>query len=181
MATGSTLNGDAAHLRNLQSLSDLLVKPVTATRFNEWKTHLGDVFAIKGTVFGSIRWAKTMRPLITQNHADAFTLVLTHTQDILVGTIGGEARWETVIAPNNPPSKWSGPDDDQYYRVSFLSSGLDPEKAYTLQVSFSSQARWASTGMLRLHHVIEPASRVFKPRDISMLEPFDVTAHLFSL
>src|SRR5262249_24624902 len=124
MVTGSSdPHTDAALARDMMSLNTLLARPLTGTLLDEWKGSIKNPHIFKGTVFGSIRWLKTMDPLLTPKHADAFEIRLTHTETVL-SYEGGELHFVTIVAPGLPPSKWDGPDNDEYYRVSFMTSRL---------------------------------------------------------
>jgi hypothetical protein len=174
MATGSSdPHTDAALARDMMSLNTLLARPLSGTLLDEWKGSIKNLPIFKGNVFGSIRWLKTMDPLLTPKHADAFEIRLTHTETVL--SYEGGPHWVTIVAPGLPPSKWDGPDDDEYYRVSFMTSGLVAQRIYSLDVSFTAQARWESRNpMLRRVHSIEPLGREFSVDDISFLDPFEV-------
>ena len=54
-------------------------------------------------------------------------------------------------------------------------SGLVAQRIYSLDVSFTAQARWESGDpLLRRLHSIEPPGREFSVDDISFLDPFEV-------
>jgi hypothetical protein len=161
---------------DLKSLNDLLISPITSSTLQNWIDSLKSKLVFKGTVFGSIRWSKQMPPLLTPKHADAFQIALSHTETFI--DYEGGAHLVTLIAPNLPPTKWDGPDDDEYYRVSFMSIGLDPEKLYTVRVTFTDKAVWTRGNLIRLVHAIEPPSQNFKIKDISSLDPFEVKQNL---
>jgi hypothetical protein len=175
MATGSSdPHTDAALAHDMMSLNTLLARPLSGTLLDEWKGSIKNPHIFKGTVFGSIRWLKTMEPLLTPKHADAFEIRVTHTENKL-DFEGGEAHWVTIVAPDLPPSKWDGPDHDEYYRVTFMTSRLVAQRIYFLDVSFTAQARWESRNpLLGGFHWIEPPGREFSVDDISFLDPFEV-------
>jgi hypothetical protein len=109
MATGSSdPHTDAALARDMMSLNTLLARPLSGTLLDEWKGSIKNLPIFKGNVFGSIRWLKTMDPLLTPKHADAFEIRLTHTETVL--SYEGGPHWVTIVAPGLPPSKWDGPD-----------------------------------------------------------------------
>ena len=175
MATGSSdPHTDAALAHDLMSLNTLLARPLSGTLLDEWKRSIKNLPIFKGTVIGSIRWLKTMDPLLTPKHADAFEIRLTHTQNVL--DYEGGAHCVTIVALDLPPSKWDGPDNDEYYRVSFMTSGLVAQRIYSLDVSFTAQARWevSRNPLMRRVYSIEPLVREFSVDDISFLDPFEV-------
>ena len=174
MATGSSdPHTDAALARDMMSLNKLLARPLTRTLLDEWKGSIKNPHIFKGTVIGSIRWLKTMDPLLTPKHADAFEIRLTHTQKVL--DYEGGPHCVAIVALDLPPSKWDGPDNDEYYRVTFMTSGLVAQRIYSLDVSFTAQARWESRNpLLERFHWIEPPGRQFSVDDISFLDPFEV-------
>jgi hypothetical protein len=176
MAIGSSdPHTDAALAHDMMSLNTLLARPPSGTLLDEWKGSIKNLPIFKGTVFGSIRWLKTMDPLLTPKHADAFEIRLTHTEKHL--DLEGGAHWVTLPALDLPPSKWDGPDNDEYYRVSFVRSGLVDQRIYSLNVSFTAQARWESRNPLlpgEGFHSIEPLGREFSVPDIYLLDPFEV-------
>jgi hypothetical protein len=176
MATDSSdPHPDAALARDMMSLNTLLARPLSGTVLDKWKGSAKNLSVFKGTVFGSIRWLKTMDPLLTPKHADAFKIRLTHTETKLSYDYEGGAHWITLVALDLPPSKWDGPDDDEYYRVSFVTSGLVAQRIYSLDVSFTAQARWESRNpLMRRVYSIEPLGREFSVDDISFLDPFEV-------
>ena len=175
MATGSSdPHTDAALAHDLMSLNTLLARPLSGTLLDEWKGSIKNPHIFKGTVFGSIRWLKTMEPLLTPKHADAFELKLHHTQNVRDHKDDG-VHCVTLVAWDLPPSKWDGPDNDEYYRVTFMTSGLAAKRIYSLDVSFTAQARWESRNpQLEGFHWIEPLGRQFSVDDISFLDPFEV-------
>ena len=175
MATGSSdPHTDAALAHDLMSLNTLLARPLSGTLLDEWKGSIKNLPIFKGTVFGSIRWLKTMDPLLTPKHADAFEIRLTHTET--KPSYEGGLHWVTIVAPGLPPSKWDGPDNDEYYRVSFMTSGLVAQRIYSLDLSFTAQARWevSRNPLMRRVYSIEPLGREFSVDDISFLDPFEV-------
>ena len=153
------------------SLNTLLARPLSGTLLDEWKGSIKNLPIFKGTVFGSIRLLKTMDPLLTPKHADAFEIRLTHTET-KPSYEGGRLHWVTIVAPGLPPLKWDGPDNDEYYRVSFMTSGLVAQRIYSLDVSFTAQARWEFSA--EDFHWIEPPGRQFSVDKISFLDPFEV-------
>jgi hypothetical protein len=159
---------------DMKSLGELLSRPLTAARLGEWKRSVGSLLPLKGTIFGAIRWSTSMAPLLTARHEDAFEIRLTHTESYI--DYRGGPHWVTIVAPDRPPSKWSGPDDADYFRVSFLASGLVPERVYSLDVAFTTEAHWQEVNPL-MHrvHAIEPPGRQFTAGEITFLEPFEVT------
>ena len=151
MATGSRdPPPDAALARDMMSLNKLLARPLTRTLLDEWKGSIKNLPIFKGTVIGSIRWLKTMDPLLTPKHADAFELKLTYTQNVLDHKDDG-VHCVTIVGLDLPPSKWDGPDHDEYYRVTFMTSRLVAQRIYFLDVSFTAQARWESRNPQRRH------------------------------
>ena len=74
MATGSSdPHTDAALAHDMMSLNRLLARPLTRTLLDEWKGSIKNLHIFQGTVFGSIRWLKTMEPLLTPKHAGCTT------------------------------------------------------------------------------------------------------------
>jgi hypothetical protein len=76
------------------SLNTLLARPLSGTLLDEWKGSIKNLPIFKGTVIGSIRWLKTMDPLLTPKHADAFELRLTHTETY--PSYEGGLHWVTM-------------------------------------------------------------------------------------
>ena len=176
MATGSRdPPSDAALARDMMSLNKLLARPLTRTLLDEWKGSIKNLHLFEGIVFGSIRWLKTMDRLLTPTHADAFEIRLSHMQTVPDHEPDG-VHLITIPAPDLPPSKWDGPDNDEYYRVSFMTSGLVAQRIYSLDVSFTAQARWevSRNPLMRRVYSIEPLGREFSVDDISFLDPFEV-------
>jgi len=166
---------DAALASDMMSLNTLLARPLSGTLLDEWKGSIKNLHIFKGTVFGSIRWLKTMDPLLTPKHADAFEIRLTH-PETYPDYEGGVLHWVTLVALDLPPSKWDGPDNDEYYRVTFMTSRLVAQRIYSLDVSFTAQARWESRNPLLGEglYSIEPLGREFSVDDISFLDPFEI-------
>ena len=159
---------------NIELLGALLARPLTAARLAKWKRSAGSIAALEGTIFGAIRWSTGMAPLLTPRREDAFEIRLSHTESFL--DYDGGPHWVTIVAPDRPPTKWSGPDDADYLRVSFVASGLVPGRDYSLDIAFTPEARWQEVNPL-MHrvHAIEPRHRGFTAGEISFLEPFEVT------
>ena len=172
MATGSRdPPPDAALARDMMSLNKLLARPLTRTLLDEWKGSIKNLHLFEGIVFGSIRWLKTMDRLLTPTHADAFEIRLSHMQTVPDHEPDG-VHLITIPAPDLPPSKWDGPDNDEYHRVSFITSRLVAQRPYSLEVSFTAQARWEFSA--EDFHWIEPPGRQFSVDKISFLDPFEV-------
>jgi hypothetical protein len=160
----------------LLELGQLLDTALTFESFDRWKATLDpniDVFS--RIAVGSIQWRKSVGKLTSPTLASAFTIRLSHWDTVIEYTPGGY-RLVDLEVPHSEPSKWDGPEDDSWYRVSFLAGGLRQGTEYDLRVTFSDQARWAYAGKYALvgTRVIEPAARSFVKAGATFIEPFEV-------
>ena len=164
--------------RELATLKPLLAAPMTKDRLDHWVGELrvrADILA--DTVWGTIRWSKALGRPYSATLAGAFKIEHTHVQFVKEFVQGG-ARYIELTVPHAEPSKWDGPEDDEYFRVSFMASAAEGQQT-RIRVNFANGVGWEPrlfvTG--RGYRDIEPAERRFaKSNSRLVLEPFDVVS-----
>lgn len=170
--------------RELASLQGVLLQPISEKRFNDWiddiRVRTGTDFStlFANTVWGSIRWKKSIgRPLVP-TLASAFVIEHIHWDTVMVGTPDGRIKAVDLVAPHKEPSKWDGPDDADYYRVSFMTE--TPQRPTRIRMNFATHVGWEwehpSQVFLRSsYRDIIPSERYFVKGDkLLILDPFEV-------
>jgi len=177
--------------RELASLKDVLVQPISEKRFDDWiadiRVRTGTDFStlFSKTVWGSIRWKKSIGRPVAPTLASAFVIEHIHWDTVLVGTPDGRIKYVDLVAPHKEPSKWDGPDDGDYYRVSFMTE--TPQRPTRIRMNFAAHIGWEwehpSEILLRSsYRDIIPSERYFLKDDkLSILDPFEVVKKPFSL
>jgi hypothetical protein len=175
----------------LASFQHLLDQPMTEPRFHRWTTELGrdDVLLVSqtlgGTLWGTIRWPKSLGRPRGATLAGAFVVEHVHWDRVLDVTPDGTARFIDILAPHPRPSTWDGPHDDTHYRVSFTAP--TPQRPTRIRVKFAGDVEWErSTGIQvftpRAYRDIAPAERHFVKEDkMVVLEPFDIVLRPYFL
>lgn len=175
----------------LASFQDLLDQPMTEPRFKRWATEISgrDVLLVSetlaGTLWGTIRWPKSLGRPRGATFAGAFELEHIHWQRVLDMSPDGTARFVDLVAPHPAPSKWDGPHDDTHYRVSFTAP--TPQRPTRIRVKFAADIQWERTPGVpvftpRGYRDITPAERQFvKTETMSVLDPFDIVLRPYSV
>jgi len=168
--------------RELETFQTVLGSTVTRDRLDRW-TKGSDIRAgiVANTVWGTIRWRKGLgRPTVSVL-ANAFVIEHRSWQEKL-NIVNGVGHWVRIIAPHDEPSKWDGPEDDEWYRVSFMS--VSPQLETRIRVDFAPHVAWErnpNPQVISGYNDIEPQWRWFAqgatPR---VLEPFEVLRKPFS-
>ncbi len=174
---GNRFEPDPIRPADLATLHKILAKPITRDSVAQLESAVNITRLLGLFAFGMIRWPKGSPKLLTPKHADAFDITLTHTQTFLEYEPDG-VHFITLIVPDFPPTKWDGPDDDAYFRVSFFATGLRRDIDYTVSVRFTPLAKWEHTVFAGGFHVIDPPARTFKLNDGAVIAPFDVKTEL---
>ena len=101
----------------LESVGTLFSDVVSVDRFKNWSAGVAGRVAdiVSQYAFGEIFWKKSLGRPDTTKLSDAVTVEAWREEEILVGNIGGAARWETIRALYYP-SWWDGKDDGEYWR-----------------------------------------------------------------
>jgi len=171
-----------ASSRELQTLGPLLKAPITKLSLDGWargRAQRNDLLA--DTIWGTIRWAKSLGRPLAPTLAQAFRIEHAHHQLIKEIRPTG-IRYIDLVAPHSEPSKWDGPEDDSFFRVSFMAEAVEGQET-RISVRFADHIGWEA----RMHVLgrsyldIEPAERRFaKPKSRLVLEPFEVVAKPYS-
>ncbi len=183
---GVVLHGLESELTSFQTLLD---KPITEELLDRWITDTrvrdrsGVANILSNTIWGTIRWPKSFGRPLGSTLASAFVIKHVHWDSRMEITPSGVARIIDILAPHPEPSKWDGPDDEDYYRVSFMAD--TPQRPTRIRVSFAEDIRWEKilgTYIIRGYRDIAPSERQFIKGDkMSVLEPFEVVIKPFSL
>ncbi len=161
--------------RELETLHTVLLSPITTERLVSWTS--GSVIRadiLANTIWGTIRWRKTLGRPTVPVLASAFVIEHRSWQEEL-NIVNGVGHWERITVPHGEPSKWDGPEDDEFYRVSFMSASTQLETR--IRVDFASAAGWERPIHIigRGFNDIEPHWRWFAtgsaPR---VLAPFEI-------
>ena len=173
------------HLDDLEN--KLTVKPITANRLDQWISNdpvRRDL--LSDTVWGSIRWRKSMGRPITPTLASAFDIEHIHWQTIVWLTPEG-FRHVDIETKHREPTKWDVPDNSEYYRVTFMTyqgGSLASGPVNRIRVSFAPGVAWerriqVTTG----YRSITPLGILFsaKAGERIVLEPFSVVIKSLSL
>jgi hypothetical protein len=168
--------------RELASLQGVLRQPITEKRFNDWiddiRVRTGTDFStiFSNTIWGTIRWKKAIGRPLAPTLASAFVIEHIHWDTVMDVTPDGRVKYVDILAPHKEPSKWDGPDDADYYRVSFMTE--TPQRPTRIRVNFAAQVGWGSSHPIFLRSSfrdITPSERYFLKGDkLSILDPFEV-------
>lgn len=168
--------------RELETFSTVLLSPVTRERLDDWAGGTmirADI--LSDTVWGTIRWRKSLGRPLAASLAAAFVIEHRSWQTELV-IDKGVGRWVKLTIPHPEPSKWDGPHDDEFYRVSFMAAASQRETR--IRVDFAAGVAWER----RIQVVgpgykdIDPPSIYFEKGDKRhVLEPFEVITKPYSL
>jgi hypothetical protein len=162
--------------RALSSFQTVLSQPFTVDRVNHWLAENERYRPIlttilSRTVWGEIRWQKALGRPFSPTLASAFVIEHSHQQSVME-YVGGGVKFIDILAPHPEPSKWDGPDDEEYYRVSFKAE--TPQGYPTrIRVNFAAQVGWEHQG--RGFRFISPPEKQFLKSDkFTVLEPFEI-------
>ena len=168
--------------RELLTLEPLFTKPITKSSLDGWAGGSGvreDLLA--NTIWGTIRWAKSLRKPLAPTLAEAFKIEHAHHQWIVLPR-PGHPRFIDLLAPHPEPSKWDGPEDESFFRVSFMAEAFEGQET-RIRVRFADHIGWETRiHMLRRSYLdIEPAEQRFsKPKTRLVLAPFEVIVKPYS-
>jgi hypothetical protein len=161
--------------RELQTLDTVLLGPITTERLTSWTaTSVIRADILANTIWGTIRWRKTLGRPTLPVLASAFVIEHRSWQQEL-NIVNGVGRYERITVPHGEPSKWDGPEDDEFYRVSFLSASTQLETR--IRVDFAPGVSWDRRIQIigRGFNDIEPPWRWFaKGTAPRVLAPFDI-------
>jgi hypothetical protein len=125
--------------------------------------------ALGNTVWGEIRWSRSLGWPIAARMADGFSVRFQHL--VVNGEVGpgGVLINTSEIVEGATPSLWDGPHDEENFRVSFLFHGVRPWRHQAV-VELKSAIKWGGTSPWWL----PPARRIRYPASL----PGDGTFHL---
>jgi hypothetical protein len=149
-------------MRELESLQKLLSEPITAAVLTRWVSGSASrAGLLDHLVWGSIRWSRDLGLPQAPTHAAAFTILHEYHQLVFEVGPGGEIIDKSTWVPLPTPSTWDGPDDDEYYRVSFQTPWAVSPWENRLYVRLADHVPW--------ERVIPRVERSFK-----LIEPLGV-------
>ena len=168
--------------RELLTLEPLLTKPITKSSLDVWAGGNGvREGLLANTLWGTIRWAKSLGKPLSPTLAEAFKIEHAHHQWI-VQPRPGHPRFIDLLAPHPEPFKWDGPEDESFFRVSFMAEAFEGQET-RIRVRFADHIGWEARVHVqgRSYLDIEPTERRFaKPKTRLVLEPFEVVARPYS-
>jgi hypothetical protein len=167
--------------RELASFQTVLGLPITGEQLDHWfkdgmvrRDLLSNIFS--NTVWGTIRWRKSMGRPLAPTLASAFVIEHISWQSETIGiTPTGEPKYTDLVVPHPEPSKWDGPGDEDYYRVSFMAETAQQQSQ--IRVNFAAHIAWEhrTAFVRRGYRDIDPSERLFLTGDKwYVLEPFEV-------
>jgi hypothetical protein len=164
--------------QELKSLRSVLGRPVTRESLSHWieGSAIRQEF-LADTLWGAIRWRKSIgRPLVP-TLATAFIIEHVSWQCVHTYHPEGGPQYVDVLYPHREPSKWDGPDDDDYHRVSFMTQTVQGKNR--IKVDFAANVGWQH-GIERQitergYRDIDPPARDFNKSERGyVVEPFEV-------
>lgn len=176
---------DDAVERALNELNTLLDhrQPPTAEQLAEWRRSAAvsaDIFSC--LAFGIIEWDKAIGRPNTVTLASGFEISAGRWDVFTVYTPSG-LDFVQLLVPYHV-SSWDGRDDDEKWRVYFITNCLPANKKHFVEVRFNSQSGWtpaqkysAIRGGFR---AIEPSIVWFKIEDVVGLPKFEVVLKGFA-
>jgi hypothetical protein len=165
-AKGAVRGSIEDHLRpgvvqhQLDVLRGEITKTITDRRLERLiSAHPIRVDLFSETVWGTIQWPKSMGRPITPTLAAAFKIDHTAWQIIEWGP--PEARMSQELPlPTTPLSIWDGPNDSNYYRVTFM--GYPSLRENAINVSFAAGVGWEKRiQVIPGYRIISPSGRAF--------------------
>jgi hypothetical protein len=158
--------------RELASFQSVLDLPIVEERLDGW---LEDSAIRKmmfaNTVWGTIRWPKSLGRPLSHTLASAFVIDHVHWDSIPEFYDGG-IKYIQLLAPHPEPSKWDGPDDENFHRVSFMAQ--TPQRQTQISVKFTPHVAWNHIGGSVYRHIDSPQRRFLKDDGAYVLKPFEV-------
>jgi hypothetical protein len=166
--------------RELANLQVELNPPLTAEAVDRWSGRIRDRKKLfSDTVWGKIRWPKSLGQPIAPTLANAFVIEHIHWQSIKI-VEEGELRYVDIISPHQEPSKWDVP-DEQYYQVSFMTEYAQG-RGNRIRVHFSSQIAWEHLSQITHpgYRDIEPSERHFNQEEgLIVLDLFELMSRRY--
>jgi hypothetical protein len=150
-----------------------LTEPVHIEAVTEWTANIPE---LKDTIWGSIQWRKSLGRPAGRRPADGFSILhQSHPPGPYDAKTG---KFVDLPAPHNEPTKWDGPEDDEYYRVTFMVWEAPNEKQ-SVDVGFAFPLRWKTgsesvTVKVGPFRKISPSSQGWNGGDPGVLGPFEV-------
>jgi len=167
--------------RELRDFPATLGSTVTKERLDGWaKDSVIRTDILEGTIWGSIRWRKTLgRPLVS-TLAAAFVIEHLSWQEEL-DIVNGAGRWIRLTVPHAEPSKWDAAENDEFYQINFM--GNSPQLETRIRVDFAPNVAWdRRIPIIAGYNDIEPQWRWFaKGTAPRVLPRFEVIRKPFSL
>ena len=168
--------------RELQTLEPLFKLPITKLGLDGWVGGSSPrAELVADTIWGTIRWAKSLGRPTSPTLAQAFVIEHVHHQ-VETDYTPGKTGFVDLFPPHTGLTKWDGPEDETFFRVSFVSEGLEGQQT-RISVRFADHIRWPTRVHVpgRTYLEIEPAVQHFlKPKSLLVLAPFEVIAKPYS-
>lgn len=165
-------------LKSFQSVA--FSQPITAERLAHWSK--GSVIRreiLATSIWGTIQWRKSIGRPLAPTLASAFVIEHVSWQSKLEYTQDGGFKFIDLVVPHSEPWKWDGPEDENYYRVSFMTETT--QRPNRIRVNFAANIGWEHQieTIGRGYRDIEPSERQFlKGEEPYVIEPFEVVRRL---
>ena len=168
--------------RELQTLEPLFKLPITKLGLDGWVGGSSPrAELVADTIWGTIRWAKSLGRPTSATLAEAFVIEHVHHQ-VTKKFVRGGVKFVDLFPPHLGLTKWDGPEDETFFRVSFVSEALEGQQT-RVRVRFADHISWPTRIHVPGHTYldIEPAVQHFvKPKSLLVLAPFEVIAKPYS-
>jgi hypothetical protein len=113
------------------------------------------------TIWGTIRWSRSLGWPIAPRMADGFSVWFQHVEVGDPGVGPGRPKTKNELVRCTDPLLWDGPHDDENFRVSFLCHGHWPWRHQAI-VELKSAVRWEGSNPWWL----PPARRIRYPESL---------------
>jgi hypothetical protein len=157
-------------IKDAKLLDTITLHPLDSEITKDLLRRLQSELLLKDTVIGEIRWPKSWTTATVADRGSRFLLTLSYITKVLDLETGRTIKLNTTIMPFKTKN---GPDDENYYRVSFMAPRLGAGTEYTIQILTLDQSLWPEPA--DEHRLVYPDSRVFVfGENGQVLDPFDV-------
>lgn len=164
-------------IKETQALEWDLLKGLDVARLEDW---IGDSDLrqelLKNTVFGRIRWSKSLGAPISPTLNQGFTILHWNTTiNVSYGPDGAVETSNTTLQAE--PFKWDAQEDTDHYSVGFFTY-VRLEYIQTFQPTFASGVAWPH--FLDSYRQIDPVSRAISEFNTTVILPdFSIVSHIY--
>ncbi len=157
-------------IKDIKLFDTITAHPLDSVITRDLLKRLQGELLLKDTVIGEIRWPKSWTTATVADRGSRFLLTISFITEELDLNTGRTIKLNTTIMPFKTKN---GPDDANFYRVSFMAPGLASGKEYTIQILTLDQSLWPEPA--DEHRLVFPDLRHFVfGKNGQVLDPFDV-------